>query len=58
MNLRLTAASYVGGRLGERLAPPAMFALAALLELLPLALLPFLDARRAAEQFQARPGAG
>jgi PAT family beta-lactamase induction signal transducer AmpG len=46
INVRLTWAAAAGGRLGEVLAPPSMFALAAALELAPLALLPVLDARR------------
>jgi MFS transporter, PAT family, beta-lactamase induction signal transducer AmpG len=53
LNVRLSWASYVGGRLGETLPAPTMFALAAALELAPLALLPALDARRAAEAFRA-----
>jgi PAT family beta-lactamase induction signal transducer AmpG len=46
MNLRLSGASYVGGRLADRLPVPAMLVLGAAVELAPLLLLPFVAARR------------
>jgi PAT family beta-lactamase induction signal transducer AmpG len=58
LNVRLSWASYVGGRLAETVPAPTMFALATALELAPLALLPALDARRAAEAFRRSPPAG
>lgn len=51
MNLRTSAAMYTGGHLADRLAPRLMFVLAGILELLPLALLPWLNPRWAQEAF-------
>jgi PAT family beta-lactamase induction signal transducer AmpG len=44
-------AEKLGGRLAERMSAPAMFGLSAIAELLPLVLLPWLDARRAQADF-------
>jgi PAT family beta-lactamase induction signal transducer AmpG len=49
LSVRSAWASLAGGRLGETLPAPAMFILAAALELLPLLLLPLLTPRPAAE---------
>jgi PAT family beta-lactamase induction signal transducer AmpG len=46
INLRLSSVSFLGGRAAAILAPPGMLALAAALELAPLALLPLLQTRR------------
>jgi PAT family beta-lactamase induction signal transducer AmpG len=51
MNLRASTATTVGGHLAERFSAPFMFVLGGVLELVPLALLPFLDARRAQSEF-------
>lgn len=51
MNLRTSGATYTGGHLADCLAPRLMFVLAGIVELLPLALLPFLNPRRAQEAF-------
>ncbi|MEP6651942.1 MAG: MFS transporter [Myxococcales bacterium] len=51
MNLRTSAAVYGGGHLADRTSPRAMFVLGGIVELLPLALLPLLDARRAQKAF-------
>jgi MFS family permease len=47
LNVRSVWASMAGGHAAERLTPVTMFLLAAGLELLPLALLPFIDPGRA-----------
>jgi len=56
MNLRTSGTTYLGGQLADRLSPPVMFSLAGILELLPLALLPLLDARRAQAHFASIEG--
>jgi PAT family beta-lactamase induction signal transducer AmpG len=49
-NLRLSTASFLGGRASAFLAAPAMLAVAAALELAPLGLLPLLQTRREEQQ--------
>jgi PAT family beta-lactamase induction signal transducer AmpG len=49
--LRTSAATYGGGHLADRTSPSTMFVLGGIVELLPLALLPLLDARRAQAAF-------
>jgi PAT family beta-lactamase induction signal transducer AmpG len=51
-NLRSSAATYAGGRLADRVSPQSMFAFAGVLELIPLLMLPLLDARRAQAAFE------
>jgi PAT family beta-lactamase induction signal transducer AmpG len=51
INANLSWSQAVGGRLAGRLSAPAMFGLGALAEVLPLLLLPWLDARKAQEEF-------
>jgi PAT family beta-lactamase induction signal transducer AmpG len=53
-NVRLSGASFLGGRLAGALPAPAMFALAAVVELAPLALLPALIPRGAEERYGDR----
>jgi MFS transporter, PAT family, beta-lactamase induction signal transducer AmpG len=63
LNVKDASAQKLGGRLAERMPAPTMFGLSAVLEVLPLLLLPWLDARRAQAHFahdttpdaQARP---
>jgi len=59
LNAKDAWAQKLGGRLAERLPAPAMFGLAAIVEVLPLLLLPWLDARRAQADFarEATPAA-
>jgi hypothetical protein len=52
LNVRLTWASFAGGRLAEPLGRATMFALAAVIELAPLALLLLIDPRRAQRQWR------
>jgi MFS family permease len=52
-NLRTSGAIYAGGHVADHLAPRSMFVLGGVLELLPLALLPLLDSRRAQASFAA-----
>jgi PAT family beta-lactamase induction signal transducer AmpG len=51
LNVKDAAAQKLGGRLAERIPAPAMFGLSAVVEVLPLLLLPWLDARRAQADF-------
>ncbi len=51
LNAKDAWALKVGGRLAERIPAPAMFGLSAIIEVLPLVLLPWLDARRAQADF-------
>jgi PAT family beta-lactamase induction signal transducer AmpG len=51
LNVKDAWAQKVGGRFAERMSAPAMFGLGAIAELLPLVLLPWLDARRAQADF-------
>ena len=51
LNLNSSWSTKVGGRLAGRLSAPAMFSLGALVEVLPLLLLPWLDARKAQAEF-------
>ena len=51
LNIKDAGAQKLGGRLAERISAPAMFGLGAIVEVLPLVLLPWLDARRAQEDF-------
>ncbi len=51
INVKDAWAQKLGGRLAERIPAPAMFGLSAVVELLPLLLLPWLDARRAQADF-------
>ena len=51
LNVKDAWAQKLGGRLAERISAPAMFGLSAIVELLPLVLLPWLDARRAQADF-------
>lgn len=51
LNAKDAWAQKLGGRLAERMSAPAMFGLAAIVEVLPLLLLPWLDARRAQADF-------
>jgi MFS family permease len=53
LNVRSAWASWTGGRLAEHLPRPTMFALAAALELAPLALLLGIDPQHAAAAFRA-----
>ena len=52
-NLRSSAAMYVGGHLADHTSPAAMFGIATVLELIPLALLPTLDAKAIQRHFAA-----
>ncbi|HEY5281224.1 MAG TPA: hypothetical protein VIM14_00405, partial [Polyangia bacterium] len=61
MALRNTCGAWggrVGGRLAERLPATSMFGLGAVLEIAPLAMLFFLDPRKARESFQDRAPSG
>jgi PAT family beta-lactamase induction signal transducer AmpG len=51
-NARGAWGSALGGRIAERLQPRTMFGLSAVIEILPLVLLPFLNPRKAREQFE------
>jgi PAT family beta-lactamase induction signal transducer AmpG len=51
LNVKDAWAQKVGGRFAERMSAPAMFGLGAMVEVLPLVLLPWLDARRAQADF-------
>jgi PAT family beta-lactamase induction signal transducer AmpG len=51
LNIKDAWAQKLGGRLAERMSAPAMFGLSAIVEVLPLLLLPWLDARRARADF-------
>jgi hypothetical protein len=51
LNIKDAWAQKLGGRLAERIPAPAMFGLSAIVEVLPLLLLPWLDARRAQADF-------
>jgi PAT family beta-lactamase induction signal transducer AmpG len=51
LNVKDAWAQKLGGRLAERMSAPAMFGLGAIVEVLPLLLLPWLDARRAQADF-------
>jgi PAT family beta-lactamase induction signal transducer AmpG len=51
-NARGAWGSGLGGRIAERLQPRTMFGLGAVIEILPLVLLPFLDPRKARERFE------
>jgi hypothetical protein len=51
LNMKDAWAQKLGGRLAERMSAPAMFGLSAIVEVLPLLLLPWLDARRARADF-------
>jgi len=51
LNIKDAWAQKLGGRLAERIPAPAMFGLSAMIEVLPLLLLPWLDARRAQADF-------
>ncbi|MGB8297646.1 MAG: MFS transporter [Polyangia bacterium] len=51
LNVKDASAQKLGGRLAERIPAPAMFGLSAVVEVLPLLLLPWLDARRAQADF-------
>jgi PAT family beta-lactamase induction signal transducer AmpG len=51
LNVKDAWAQKVGGHMAERMSAPAMFGLSAIAELLPLVLLPWLDARRAQADF-------
>jgi PAT family beta-lactamase induction signal transducer AmpG len=51
LNIKDACAQKLGGRLAERISAPTMFGLAAIIEVLPLVLLPWLDARRAQADF-------
>ncbi len=51
LNVKDAWAQKLGGRLAERMPAPAMFGLGAIVEVLPLLLLPWLDARRAQADF-------
>jgi PAT family beta-lactamase induction signal transducer AmpG len=51
LNMKDAWAQKLGGRLAERMSAPAMFGLGAIVEVLPLVLLPWLDARRAQADF-------
>ena len=51
LNVKDAWAQKLGGRMAERTSAPAMFGLGAIAELLPLVLLPWLDARRAQADF-------
>jgi PAT family beta-lactamase induction signal transducer AmpG len=51
LNMKDAWAQKLGGRLAERMSAPAMFGLGAIVEVLPLLLLPWLDARRAQADF-------
>jgi len=55
LNAKDAWAQKLGGRLAERIPAPAMFGLSAIVELLPLLLLPWLDARRARADFAQSP---
>ena len=55
-SVKLMWASREGGQLAERLSVPAMFALAAAIELGALLLLPLIDPRRAQESFRRGEG--
>jgi MFS family permease len=57
INTNLSWSQKVGGRLAEQLSAPAMFGLGALVEVLPLLLLPWLDARKAQEEFTRKANA-
>jgi len=52
LNVRRSWASFAGGHLAERTGLLTMFALASVIELVPLALLPAIDPRRAARDFR------
>ena len=51
LNMKDAWAQKLGGSLAERMSAPAMFGLGAIVEVLPLVLLPWLDARRAQADF-------
>jgi PAT family beta-lactamase induction signal transducer AmpG len=51
VNVKDAWGQKLGGRLAERMSAPAMFGLSAIVEVLPLLLLPWLDARRARADF-------
>lgn len=51
LNIKDAWAQKLGGRLAERMPAPAMFGLSAIIEVVPLLLLPWLDARRARSDF-------
>jgi MFS transporter, PAT family, beta-lactamase induction signal transducer AmpG len=51
LNVKDAWGQKVGGRFAERMSAPAMFGLSAVIELLPLVLLPWLDAHRAQADF-------
>ena len=51
LNVKDASAQKLGGRLAERMPAPTMFGLSAVVEVLPLLLLPWLDARRAQADF-------
>jgi MFS family permease len=55
-SVKLWLASREGGQLAERLSPLAMFVVAASIELLPLALLPLIDPRRAQATYRRLEG--
>jgi PAT family beta-lactamase induction signal transducer AmpG len=57
INTNLSWSQKVGGHLAERLSAPAMFGLGALVEVVPLLLLPWLDARKAQEEFTHKANA-
>jgi predicted MFS family arabinose efflux permease len=50
-NLRDTWGGRIGGRLAERIPATRMFGLGALVEIVPLVLLPFLSPRKAQADF-------
>jgi hypothetical protein len=52
LNLRGVWGSRLGGRLAARVAPTTMFGLGAVVEMLPLVLLLWLDPRRAKATFE------
>jgi hypothetical protein len=60
LNIKNAWAQKLGGRLAERIPAPAMFGVSAIIEVLPLLLLPWLDPRRAQADFarDTTPNAG
>jgi MFS family permease len=55
LNIKDAWGQKLGGRLAEHMSAPALFGLSAIVELLPLAMLPWLDPRRAQADFARNP---
>jgi PAT family beta-lactamase induction signal transducer AmpG len=55
LNIKDAWGQKLGGRLAERMSAPALFGVSAIVELLPLAMLPWLDPRRAQADFARNP---